>query len=81
MRSSISSSEASKVPDLAAVKAFAAYGANNEDDAAVSEAGKLAESQGDNLTVQLLCGSVLAGAGKTEEALVLLSRHQGSLDA
>jgi len=29
----------------------------------------------------LLCGAVLARAGKTDEALQLLSNHQGSLDA
>ena len=63
------------------MKAFAEYGKDNEDAGAVADAEKLAESQGDNLTVQLLCGSVLAAAGKTEEALALLARHQGSLDA
>lgn len=28
-----------------------------------------------------MCGAVLARAGETEEALKLLARHQGSLDA
>lgn len=31
--------------------------------------------------MQLLGGTVLQAAGKTEEALLLLSRHQGSLEA
>jgi len=31
--------------------------------------------------VQLLCGTILARAGKPEQAVALLSRHQGSLDA
>lgn len=79
--SSISSSEASSTPDLAAVKAFAAYGKDSSDEGAVAQAEALAEKEGDNVTVQLLCGTVLASAGKTEQALSLLGRHQGSLDA
>jgi len=47
----------------------------------VTEAESLAEKNGDNLSVQLLCGTVLADAEKHEQALALLSRHQGSLDA
>ena len=31
--------------------------------------------------MQLLGGTVLQAAGKTEEALSLLSKHQGSLEA
>lgn len=81
MLSSVSSSEASKTPDLAAVRAFAKHIKDQTNEAAVAEAEQLAGSQADNLSVQLLCGSVLAGAGKTEQALTLLGRHQGSLDA
>ena len=78
--SSISDSDAKSTPDLAAVRAYASYLKSGKDDA-VAEAEKLSESQGDNLTVQLLCGTVLARAGKEDAALSLLSKHQGSLDA
>ena len=70
------------VPDLAAVKALAEYSQDPWDsDEAVQAAHGLAQEQGDNLTVQLLCGTVLANAGLSEEALALLAKHQGSLDA
>jgi coatomer protein complex subunit epsilon len=78
--SSISSSDASRSPDLAAVRIYALYTSEPNDDV-VSQAESLAEKQGDNLTVQLLCGTVLARAGKQEQALQLLAKHQGSLDA
>ncbi|KAI6809313.1 hypothetical protein KC358_g12687, partial [Hortaea werneckii] len=77
---SISDSDAKQTPDLAAAKAFAKYLKTGSDDAA-AEAEKLSESQADNLTVQLLCGTVLSRAGKQDAALSLLSKHQGSLDA
>lgn len=57
---------------------------------AESESGKdvtsdvkaLVEKEGqENLTVQLCAGIVLEKAGETEEALAVLSKHQGSLDA
>lgn len=70
----------SSVPDLQAVKALATF-LKNGSDGAVADAEKLSETQGDNLTVQLLCGIVLARAGKADQALALLSRHEGSLDA
>merc|ERR1712070_1209801 len=78
---SISDSDAKQTPDLAAAKAFAKYLKTGSDDAAAAEAEKLSESQADNLTVQLLCGTVLSRAGKQDAALSLLSKHQGSLDA
>lgn len=78
--SAISSSEASSTPDLAAVRTYASF-VSNGGDKAVAEAEKLSEAQGDNLTVQLLCGTILARAGKQEQALQLLAKHQGSLDA
>lgn len=81
--SSITPSETSSTPDLAATKIYATFlqsGADAES-STVAEAGKLADSDGDNLTVELLCGTVLARAGKAEQAVALLQRHQGSLDA
>lgn len=67
-------------PDFAAVKAFAQYSSGSTS-SAVSEIETLAEADSENTTVQLLGGTVLQAAGKTEEALSLLSKHQGSLEA
>lgn len=71
--SKISTTDAKGNADLAAVRALA----GND----LAAATALSEKSGDNLTVQLLCGTVLANAGETEAALALLSKHQGSLDA
>ena len=81
--SAVPASKASSSPDLAAVRIYATFASKKGpyDDATVAEAEKLAEQQGENLTVQLLCGTVLARAGKQELALQLLAKHQGSLDA
>lgn len=80
--SAVSSAQASSIPDLAAVRTYASFVSKGaQDEKAVTEAEKLSEAQGDNLTVQLLCGTVLARAGKQEQALQLLAKHQGSLDA
>lgn len=70
------------VPDLQAAALLAQYlKAPGAESKAVEAAQKLAAEAGDNLSVQLLAGSVLANAGLTEEALALLAKHQGSLDA
>ena len=75
-------SEADSVPDLAAAKALAQYCKDPRNaDEAVQAASKLSKEQADSLGVQLLAGTVLANAGLTEEALALLAKHQGSLDA
>lgn len=78
--SAISDKEAKQTPDLAAVRTYASY-LQKGSDSAVTEAERLAETSGDNLSVQLLSGSILARAGKQEQALQLLAKHQGSLDA
>lgn len=67
-------------PDFAAVKAFAQFITGSTTDA-VSAMETLAEGQPENATVQLLGGVVLQAEGKTDEALSLLSKHQGSLEA
>ena len=67
-------------PDFKAVKAFAQYSSGSTSNA-VSEIQNLVEADPENTTVQLLGGIVLQAAGKTEEALSLLSKHQGSLEA
>ncbi len=68
------------VPDFAAVNAFAQYSSGSTSNA-VSEIESLVEVESENTTVQLLGGTVLQASGKTEEALSLLSKHQGSLEA
>ena len=66
-------------PDLLAVKALAQY--SSDQDAAVAAAEELATSSPENPNVQVLAGTVLQAAGKSEDALTLLSKHQGSLEA
>jgi coatomer protein complex subunit epsilon len=69
-------------PDLAAVAVAAEYFKKpSERSPAIQKAKKLAETKGDNMNVQILCGTVLANAGETDEALALLAKHQGALDA
>ncbi|PNP43856.1 hypothetical protein TGAMA5MH_04139 [Trichoderma gamsii] len=68
------------VPDLEAVGALAEY-TLGKTDSALETIEKLASSAADNVTVQVVGGTVLQAAGKSEEALALLSQHQGSLDA
>ncbi|KAK1754818.1 coatomer epsilon subunit-domain-containing protein [Echria macrotheca] len=67
-------------PELQAVGALAEQ-ALGRSDAAVKTAEKLAAEAADNGTVQVLGGTVLQAAGKSEEALALLSQHQGNLEA
>ncbi|KAM3476468.1 hypothetical protein MY5147_003190 [Beauveria neobassiana] len=67
-------------PELQAVSALAQQ-ALGKTDAPVSVVEKLAASHADNVAVQIVGGTVLQAAGKSEEALALLSQHQGSLDA
>lgn len=64
-------------PDLAAVAALAqsALGRTEE---AVQAVEELAQSAADNRTVQVLGGTVLQAAGKSDEAIALLSKHSGS---
>ncbi|CAF9918399.1 hypothetical protein IMSHALPRED_004297 [Imshaugia aleurites] len=67
-------------PDFAAVKVFAQYVSGSTSNA-ISEIATLVEAESENTTVQLLGGTVLQAAEKTEEALSLLGKHQGSLEA
>jgi coatomer protein complex subunit epsilon len=72
----------SSSPDVAAVGILAEYlKAPGEESKAVAKAQELAQKEADNLTVELLCGTVLAAANLVDEALALLAKHQGSLDA
>ncbi|MCJ1381851.1 hypothetical protein MMC17_004963 [Xylographa soralifera] len=69
-----------EVPDLAAVKALAQYSIGSTTEA-IKEAEYLAMTSSDNMMVQILGGTVLQAAGKGEEALALLTKHSGSLEA
>lgn len=66
-----------KEPELEAVGALAEQSLG-KGESAVKTIEKLAASAGDNTTVQVVGGTVLQAAGKPEEALALLSQHQGS---
>ncbi|KAL9946647.1 hypothetical protein D7B24_007741 [Verticillium nonalfalfae] len=69
-----------KKPELAALGAYAQFETGKTEEA-VATIQKLAETEGENATVQIIGGTVLQAAGLPEEALTLLSQHQGSLDA
>jgi len=69
------------VPDLAAIGCLAAYEKGESGEHVLERVRKLVEREGENLTVQLCGGTVLARSGELEEALAVLSKHQGSLDA
>ncbi|KHN99427.1 coatomer subunit epsilon [Metarhizium album ARSEF 1941] len=68
------------VPDLEVVGAYAEYSLGNTN-AALATVERLASAAADNVTVQVIGGTVLQAAGKSEEAVALLSQHQGSLEA
>lgn len=66
-----------KEPELVAVGALAELSTGHETKAATI-VEKLAKDSADNSVVQVLAGTVLQAAGKSEEALALLSQHQGN---
>ncbi|KAI1099234.1 coatomer epsilon subunit-domain-containing protein [Jackrogersella minutella] len=72
--------EGESEPELAAIGALAEFGLGKTEEA-VKTIEELASSASDNRTVQVIGGTVLQAAGKSEEALALLSQHSGSLDA
>ncbi|PQE30404.1 hypothetical protein CJF32_00008343 [Rutstroemia sp. NJR-2017a WRK4] len=69
-----------KEVELKAVGALAML-ANGDEEKAVMMVEKLMESDKENAVVQVLGGTVLQAAGKSEEALGLLGLHQGNLEA
>lgn len=68
------------VPEFSAVKAFTQYTLGSSS-SALYAVEKLLESASENAVVQVLGAAVLQAEGKTEEALTLLTKHQGSLEA
>ncbi|MCJ1374491.1 hypothetical protein MMC20_005723 [Loxospora ochrophaea] len=73
--------EGEDTPDMSAVRLFAQCAISDSAASTVEDAEKLAKSSSENPTVQILCGSVLQANGKSEEALTLLAKHQGNLEA
>jgi len=76
----LSETKGKSTPEISAVRALAEYTGGNKTNG-LAQAEKLAESESENATVQVLAGTVLAAEGKVEEALLLLGKHQGSLEA
>lgn len=66
--------------ELAAVAALAQQALGDDEEAVGVIEGLLAKGDvaAENATVQVLGGTVLQAAGRAEEALALLGRHQGS---
>ena len=62
------------------MKALAQHTAGDAD-GALKAAQDLAENYPDNANVQVLGGTVLQAQGRSEEAVGLLSKHQGTLEA
>jgi len=71
---------ADQVPDLAAVKALAQYAVGNTS-GALKAVEHLVSTSSENGTVQVLGGTVLQAEGQSEDALTLLAKHQGNLEA
>jgi len=72
--------EREDTPDLVAVKTLAQHAAGDTA-SALHVAQELAEKYSENATVQVLCGTVLHAEGQSEEALALLMKHHGNLEA
>lgn len=71
-----------KSPKDAASKAIVALAQQHSDPStALSAASALAESDSEDAIVQVVAGTVLAAAGEYAQAVDLLSKHQGSLEA
>lgn len=88
LRARIASGDAASVlkesdssPEATAVKALAQSSLPGQTSSALSAAEELAENYPENATVQVCCGTVLAANKKYDEALNLLNKHQGNLEA
>jgi coatomer subunit epsilon len=75
----LSSLASAKDPPSKAIRILAQHSLN--DASAVDSAASLAEAEGEDATVQICCGTVLAASGHSSEAASLLSKHQGNLEA
>jgi len=73
----VAETKGKKKPEYQAIHALA-ESSLGKTDSAVQTIEQLADTEGENATVQLVGGTVLQAAGKSEEALALLSKHSGS---
>lgn len=78
-RAVLSALSSAKDPASQAIKALAQHNSGNP--AGTQLASSLAESEGEDAVVQVCCGIVLASSGSIAEAIELLSKHQGNLEA
>lgn len=67
-------------PELAAVRALAQYMGGSTSTAA-SSINTIISSSSENSTVQVIGGIILHLEGKSDDAVALLSKHQGNLEA
>ncbi|KAI9834338.1 MAG: hypothetical protein M1826_004264 [Phylliscum demangeonii] len=67
-------------PDFVAVAAFAHF-TSGDSEAATKAIDRLLAEAPENTTVQVLGGTILQGVGRSEDALTLLAKHEGSLEA
>ena len=72
--------EGEGTPELAAVKALAEYKCGSQSDA-VKDIETIISSSSDNVTVQVIGAIILHLEGKNDDAIALLSQHQGNLEA
>ncbi len=68
-----------KDPASQSIKALAQYKLGQS--SGVQLATSLAENEGEDPVVQIVCGTVLASSGSVPEAIDVLSKHQGNLEA
>jgi len=78
-RDVLSAVSSAKDPVSRSIKALAQHAL--KDTSALELATSLAESEGEDPVVQICCGTVLAASGSTTEAIDLLTKHQGNLEA
>ncbi|KAI4164339.1 MAG: hypothetical protein LQ342_001985 [Letrouitia transgressa] len=71
-RGALASIQNENEPDFTAVQAFAQY-TLGDTSTATEHVENLVETASDNATVQILCGTILQGTGRTEEALSLIT--------
>lgn len=76
----ISEVDGRSVPAIVAVRALALQ-AGGHAEAALPLAEQLAATEGEDQAVQVLAGTVLQANGKIDQALELLGKHQGNLEA
>jgi coatomer subunit epsilon len=75
----LSDLSSAKDPASRALTALAHHSLGNERGA--EQARELAEKDGEDGIVQVVCGTVLAAVGEYERAVELLGKHQGNLEA